>query len=81
MTVQKITAPLVKGIIDDHLTKHKDVYDDKLDKHEIVLFGKDGDNGMVYSVREIVNGFKTIKGVGYAVLVTVAVDIATRFIK
>ena len=77
----KITAPFVKGIIEDHLTRHKDVYDDKLIKHEIVLFGKDGDNGMVYSVREIVNGFKTIKGVGYAVLVTVAVDIATRFIK
>lgn len=78
---QRITAPKVKGIIDDHITRHNEVYDVKLKRHDIALYGEKGDDGMVYDVREIVNGFKTIKGVGYAVLVTVAVDIATRFIK
>ena len=80
MATQRITAPKVKGIVDDHLTRHKDVYDKLLNKHDVTLYGEKGDDGITYDVKEIVNGFKTIKGVGYAVLVTVAVDIATRLI-
>ena len=81
MAASKITAPFVNGRVEDHITKHKDVYDKKLCRHEVALFGEHGNDGITFDVREIVNGFKTIKGVGYAVLVTIVVDIATRFIK
>ena len=81
MATSKITAPYVNGKLDDHLTKHEDIFYPMLKKHDKTLYGPDGDDGICFDVREIVNGFKTIKGVGYAVLVTIVVDIATRFIK
>jgi len=80
MATQRITAPKVKGIIDDHVIRHIEVYDKLLYKHDTTLYGEKGDDGIAYDVRDIVNGFKTIKGVGYAVLVTIVVDIITRFI-
>ena len=45
MTAQRVTAPLVKGIIDDRLTKHADVYDKTILRHDILLVGEKGDDG------------------------------------
>ena len=78
MAVQRITAPLVNAKLDKHLTKHEEICDPMLKNHDIILFGERGNDGMSYDVREIIKGFKTIKGVGYALLIAIATDIITR---
>jgi len=76
----RITASLIKGMQDDHLQKHEDVYDPMLKKHDKTLYGPDGDDGIVYDVKEIINGFKNIKNIGYVVIATVIADIIIRLI-
>lgn len=80
MATAKITAPKVMAVFDDHLTKHEDIFIPMLKKHEKTLYGPDGDDGLCFDVREIVNGFKTIKGVGIAVVIAIVVDLVTRLI-
>lgn len=80
MATAKITAPKVMAVLDDHLTKHEDIFIPMLKKHEKTLYGADGDDGLCFDVREIVNGFKTIKGVGVAVVIAIVVDLITRLI-
>lgn len=78
MATERITAPAVKKIIGDHLNKHTDVYDILINKHEKTLYGPDGDDGLCFDVREIVNGFKTIKNLGYAVILAIVLDLLAR---
>jgi len=73
-----ITAPLVNAKVEDHFTKHADVYDPLIKKHEILLLGEGGDNGICKDVNEIKNGFKTIKSVGVGIIIVVGADLATR---
>lgn len=80
MATAKITAPKLMAVLDDHLTKHEDIFIPMLKKHEKTLYGPDGDDGLCFDVREIVNGFKTIKGVGIAVVIAIVVDLVTRLI-
>jgi len=78
MATERITAPGVKSIVDDHLKKHEDVYLPMLKKHDKTLYGPDGDDGLCFDVREIVNGFKTIKNLGYAVILAIVLDLVAR---
>ena len=78
MAVNKITAPYVNAKVEDHLTKHKDVYDKMLNQHDKTLYGPDGDNGMCFDVKEIMRGFKTIKNLGYAVILAIVLDFVSR---
>ena len=78
MAVTRITATAVKGELDDHIDKHKDIYLPMLKKHDKTLYGPDGDDGLCFDVREMVNGFKTFKGVGVAVVIAIVVDLITR---
>ena len=80
MAIIRITAPLVKGIVDDHLKKHEDVYDPMLKRHDKTLYGIDNDDGIVYDVKEIINGFKNIKKIGYAVIAAIISDIVIRLL-
>ena len=74
----RITAPYVNGKLDDHLTKHDDLYWPMLKRHDKTLYGPDGDDGLCFEVKQIVNGFKTIKNLGYAVIVAIVIDLVTR---
>ena len=78
MAVNKITAPYVNEKIDEHLTKHTDVYWPMLSRHEKTLYGPDGDDGICFDVREIMKGFKTIERLGYAVIVAILLDFVSR---
>ena len=85
MATPRITAPLVKGIIDDHLTRHKDVYNKKICKHERALFGESGDDGLVYSQKEtnmnitiIKEKLDTMNKLGCAVTIAVATELVIK---
>jgi hypothetical protein len=74
----KITAPYVNDKLEEHIIKHNDVYWPMLKKHDELLVGPKGDDGICFDVREIVNGFKTIKNLGYAVITAIVIDTVTR---
>jgi hypothetical protein len=73
-----VNAPYVNAKLDKHLIKHEDVYDKTLNEHEILLFGDKGDNGLCSDVKEMVNGFKDIKKLGYAVILAIVLDFVSR---
>jgi len=52
MAVERITAGKVAGIVDDHIAKHRDLYDPRAERMNVVLFGKDGNNGMVGTMQK-----------------------------
>jgi len=60
MTSERITAPLVKKALDDHLQKHELRIDPKLhDVHEAV-FGKGNIGGLCDEVKELQGIYKTL---------------------
>jgi hypothetical protein len=69
MTVERITAKHVNDRFEDHITKHRDVYDPMLKNHNEVLFGKNLDNGMCADVRDIKKGYETMRAIGVAILI------------
>ena len=73
-----VTAPIVNAKVEDHFTKHADVYDPLLKKHEELLLGEKGDNGICSDVKKIVDGFKDIKKLGYAVILAIVLDFVSR---
>jgi hypothetical protein len=46
MATPRITAGQVQGNLEDHLTKHKDVYDPRSEKMHKTLYGERGTNGL-----------------------------------
>ena len=50
----------LEKVQDDHIQRHDDVYDPTLQKHEILLVGERGDNGMVLANKEIQIALKSI---------------------
>jgi hypothetical protein len=46
MAIAKITAPLVDAKLEDHITKHRDVYDPRSEKMHKTLYGETGVNGL-----------------------------------
>lgn len=53
MTTERITAGKVAGVIDDHLAQHRDLYNPRAERMNVVLFGKDGNDGLVTDVRDL----------------------------
>ena len=45
----------------DHLQRHEVDYDKKLDRHEKVLFGEDGDDGLTRAFAVMKEGYDDIK--------------------
>ena len=83
MASERITTPIVKGMVEDHLQFHENRLDPKLHNHQIILFGEKGDNGMCADVRDIKRGYATMKSIGVAILITLLgniVLIATRIL-
>jgi hypothetical protein len=74
----KITAPYVNDKLEEHIIKHNDVYWPMLKKHDELLVGPKGDDGICFDVKEIMKGFKTIEKLGYAVIVMILLDFVTR---
>jgi len=50
----------LKVIIDDHLQRHDDKYDPMLNRHDRLLYGEHGDDGMVLANKEIQIALKSI---------------------
>jgi hypothetical protein len=48
--VAKNIAQQTSGRLDDHLQRHEDVYDPKIERNTILLTGKDGNNGICKSI-------------------------------
>jgi len=57
-----ITAPIVNAKVEDHLTKHIDVYDKMLTRHDELLVGEKSDNGLCKTVSILEGFYKGIDG-------------------
>ena len=68
MATERMTAPKVHSELCKHLQRHEDKLDSKLHRHDILLVGEDGNEGMVADVRDIKKGYATMKGIGLAIL-------------
>ena len=66
----RVTAPLVKEMLDNHLQVHKLDLNPKIYNHQEILFGEKGDNGMCSDVKEVTKGYATMKSIGVAILIT-----------
>ena len=49
---ERITAGKVNDVLVDHLTRHKEVTDPMLDRHDKLLYGEKHDNGMVKKIND-----------------------------
>lgn len=81
MAVNKITASIVSGRLDDHLQKHADVHDPMLRNLDSVVFGEKHDNGLCADVNEIKRGYATMRTIGIAILIALLGNILVTFIK
>ena len=57
-TAEKITAPLVKRVLDEHLQKHELKYDVKQHNLHSTVFGEKGDDGMVAEIDDLQHCYK-----------------------
>ncbi len=81
MTVERITIKNVNDRFDDHITKHRDVYDPMLKSHNDMLFGKDLDDGLCADVRDMKKGYKTMEAIGIAILIALISNIILFVVK
>jgi len=65
----------------DHLKKHEDVYDKKLNNHNDILFGEKGDDGLVFDVKQIVQMKKNVSNLTWTVVAAIVIEIVLRFLK
>ena len=78
----RITAPVVKELLDNHLQFHELKLNPKVHNHQEILFGEKGDDGMCADVKEIKRGYTTMKSIGVAILITLLgnmILLVTRF--
>ena len=62
----------------EHIKKHEDVFDPMLKRHDQVLFGEKGDNGLCLEVKQLANSIKTI---GIPILIALIITIIQNFLK
>lgn len=62
----------------NHIQRHEDVFGPMLVRHDIILFGEKGDNGLVLQSKEIARGFDTLRNLGYAVITAIILDLVAR---
>lgn len=64
MVTEKLTAPRVKNLLDDHLLVHEKNYDKTLNRHEVILFGEKGDNGLCSKSKDHETRIENLEKVG-----------------
>jgi hypothetical protein len=67
--------------LQDHLQKHDDYYDPAIKRNSVLLLGEKGDNGLCSAMKEIQNGYATMKYIGIAILIALLVNIIVPFVK
>ena len=77
---KRIYVKDVLGKLDNHLQRHSDKYDSMLERHDIILFGKDGDNGITSEVKEMSKLKDDIKSLKWLLIATVAIQLVLKFI-
>lgn len=60
MAIERITAPAVKRVLDEHLQRHELKIDPKLHNLQVVVFGERGDNGLNSEFKELRHCYKDI---------------------
>jgi hypothetical protein len=81
MAVNKITATLVNARQDDHEQKHADLLDPMLKNLDAVVFGEKHDNGLCADVKEIKNGYATMRSIGIAILIALLINVIVPLVK
>jgi len=78
--MERIYVKDVLGKLDNHLQRHSDKLDPMLERHDIILFGKDGDNGITSEVKEMSKLKDDIKSLKWLLIGTVAIQLVLKFI-
>ena len=60
-TAERITAPLIKKALDEHLQKHELKYDVKLHDVHAAVFGEHKDDGMISEIDDLQHSYKDIE--------------------
>ena len=60
MALERITAPHVQRVLNEHLQKHELKIDPKLHNLHVVIFGDKGDDGLNSEFRELRHCYKDI---------------------
>ena len=77
---ERVLVKDVLGKIDNHLQRHGDKYDDMLERHDLILFGKDGDDGITSEVRDMSKLKKDIHDLKWILLGAVVIQVALGII-
>ena len=72
---ERILVKDVLGKLDNHLHRHEDKYDSMLERHDTILFGKDGDDGITSEVKDMGKLKKDIHDLKWILLGAVAVQL------
>ena len=77
---ERLTIAKVNTDLQTHKQTCEQVILPELEKQRNVLFGPDGDNGMVYEVKAMKASFDKMTRLGYAVIVAIVVELAVRLL-
>jgi len=84
---EKITAPKVHGILEEHLQLHKEKLNPMLYNHREILFGEKGDNGLCSVIKDHNKRIKDLEDlkselskVKWAVIIAIAAQIALKYL-
>ena len=77
---ERILVKDVLGKLDNHLQRHDDKCDPMLGRHDIILFGKDGDDGITSEVRDMSKLKKDIHDLKWILLGAVVIQVALGII-
>ena len=77
--IKKVEASV--SCIDAHITRHKDVIDPMVTKHNIVLFGPNGDDGLAHRMNNVSDSLEKIEAGINKVLWTVILAVVGALLK
>jgi predicted nuclease with TOPRIM domain len=67
-----------KDLFEDHIQKHRDVYDELIRVHDKTLYGENRDDGMVFDVKQIMRLYKKVDNLTAAVVIAIVAELAIR---
>jgi uncharacterized protein (UPF0216 family) len=67
--------------VSDHFQRHEEVLDPMLKRHDKVLFGEDGDDGIVFDIKQLNEMKSKVDRLFWAVLGAIVIEIAVSIIK
>ena len=77
---ERVYVKDVLARLQNHIQRHTDKCDPMLERHDIILFGELGDNGIVREIQEMSKLKTDIKQLKWLLITAVAIEIAMRFL-